>query len=71
MHTHLAAQMGQGSPLRPDSVTTNDILEPNPVVSLYRLDFFPVRLNHVYDGCTADEGLRLCSCRLRLHEHAY
>ena len=48
--------MGQGSPLRPNSVTTNDILEPNPVVSLYRLDGTTGTLSGVQTASTLPDG---------------
>jgi len=49
VHTHLAAPVGQRSPLRPDPVTTDDILEQGPMVRLDSLELCSVRLNDVQD----------------------
>src|SRR5258707_15753751 len=65
-----AAQVGQRSPLRPDSVTTDNVFELGSVIRLNSLDFGLVRVDHVQDALAAREHFRCRSCGLRLDEYA-
>ncbi len=72
MHAHLAAQIGQRSPLRlrPDSVTTDRVIEQGPVVRLDTLELRSVFLDQAQHSLAAGERLRRGNRGLRLHEYA-
>src|SRR6266852_6127118 len=69
MHAHLAAQVGQRSPLRRDPVTTDDVFELGAVVRLDPLELRSVHLDYAEHALAAGERLGRGTCGLRLHEY--
>src|SRR2546425_2975341 len=70
VHSRVAAEVRHRSPLPPEGVTTDEVVEPGAVIRLGRLDFCLAGLDHVWDALAAGEHLRRGNCRRRPHEYA-
>src|SRR5260370_3841687 len=70
MYAHLAAQVGQRSPLGTDSVTTDNVLKLGPVVRLDALELCSVHLDRALHPFAAGERFGGGNYGLRLHEYA-
>src|SRR5882762_5932512 len=69
VYTHVAAEVGQRSPFRADSVTTDHVLKLRPVARLDPLELCSLRLNHVKDALAPGERFRRANNGPRLHKY--
>src|SRR5882672_607463 len=70
VHPRVAAEVRHRSPLRPESVSTDDVVEPGSMVRFDVLDLCLTRLDHVRDARTANEHLRRGDGRRGPHEYS-